>query len=119
LERRYEFSQVTPGTNFPLNGPGSPIQNLFVNPNLASSSTNAAYGGDPDASLIEFNKVLKLDPNNANALFIIGMIRWKDKLDADGAIKAWSLMLKRNPHHQQRAQVEDLITRAKLHGAAQ
>lgn len=40
LERRYEFSQVVPGTSLPLNGPGSPIQNLFVNPNLTASSTN-------------------------------------------------------------------------------
>ena len=40
LERRYEFSQVTPGSNFPLNGPGSPIQNVFVDPNLTSGSTN-------------------------------------------------------------------------------
>ncbi len=40
LERRYEFSQVTPGTAFPLNGPGSPIQNLFINPNLSGSAAN-------------------------------------------------------------------------------
>lgn len=40
LERRYEFSQVIPGTSFPLTGPGSPIQNVFVNPNLTASSTN-------------------------------------------------------------------------------
>jgi len=41
LERRYEFSQVAPGNSPPLNGPGSPIQNLFVNPNLTAGNTNA------------------------------------------------------------------------------
>jgi predicted CXXCH cytochrome family protein len=40
LERRYEFSQVTPGTNFPLTGPGSPIQNVFINPSRNVGSTN-------------------------------------------------------------------------------
>jgi len=40
LERRYEFSKVAPGTNFPVNGPGSPILNPFVNPSLEGGSTN-------------------------------------------------------------------------------
>ncbi len=40
LERRYEFSQVTPGVNFPVNGPGSPIQNPFISPSLNAGSTN-------------------------------------------------------------------------------
>lgn len=40
LERRYEFSTVAPGTNFPLNGPGSPIQNTFINPSLVGGNTN-------------------------------------------------------------------------------
>jgi hypothetical protein len=40
LERRYEFSQVVPGTNFPFNGPGSPIQNLFISPSLTAGAIN-------------------------------------------------------------------------------
>ncbi|MGE5736240.1 MAG: cytochrome c3 family protein [Acidobacteriota bacterium] len=40
MERRYEFSKVAPGTSFPLTGPGSPIQNTFVNPSLAADSAN-------------------------------------------------------------------------------
>lgn len=42
LERRYEYSQVTPGTNFPLDGPGSviPDQYLFKSPSLNSTNTN-------------------------------------------------------------------------------
>jgi hypothetical protein len=39
LERRYEFSKVAPGSNFPINGPGSPILNPFVNPSLDGGST--------------------------------------------------------------------------------
>jgi decaheme cytochrome c component MtrC/MtrF-like protein len=34
VERRYEFSQVAPGTP-PLAGPGSPVQNLFPSPSLS------------------------------------------------------------------------------------
>lgn len=40
MERRYEFSRVAPGNNFPINGPGSPILNPFVNPSLEGGSTN-------------------------------------------------------------------------------
>ena len=40
MERRYEFSKVVPGTTFPTTGPGSPIQNVFINPSLAGDSTN-------------------------------------------------------------------------------
>jgi predicted CXXCH cytochrome family protein len=40
MERRYEFSKVAPGSNFPINGPGSPILNPFVNPSLEADSTN-------------------------------------------------------------------------------
>jgi cytochrome c-type biogenesis protein CcmH/NrfG len=76
------------------------------------------YAGDVDRALVEFNNVLKLDPNNANALVNIGMIRWKDKLDAAGAINVWRLMLRRNPSHPQRAYVEQLIAKAEQHSAA-
>jgi hypothetical protein len=40
LERRYEFSKVAPGSNFPITGPGSPILNPFVSPSLEGDSTN-------------------------------------------------------------------------------
>ena len=40
MERRYEFSQVAPGNNPPLNGPGSPVQNLFISPDLSAGGPN-------------------------------------------------------------------------------
>ena len=40
MERRYEFSQVAPGNNPPLNGPGSPVLNLFPNPDLSAGGAS-------------------------------------------------------------------------------
>jgi len=71
------------------------------------------YAGDPDSALAEFEKVLKGDPDNANALFNVGMVKWQSKSDVDGAVAAWQEILTKNPNHPRRAEVEQLIVRAK------
>ena len=73
------------------------------------------YAGDPDDALAEFDRVLKSDPDNANAMFNVGMIKWQSKSDADGAVAAWQQILKKYPNHPRRAEVEQLIARAKQH----
>ena len=73
------------------------------------------YAGDPDDALAEFDRVLKSDPDNANAMFNVGMIKWQSKSDADGAVATWQQMLKKYPNHPRRAEVEQLIARAKQH----
>jgi cytochrome c-type biogenesis protein CcmH/NrfG len=73
------------------------------------------YAGDPDDALAEFDHVLKSDPDNANAMFNVGMIKWQSKSDADGAVAAWQQILKKYPNHPRRAEVEQLIARAKQH----
>jgi cytochrome c-type biogenesis protein CcmH/NrfG len=70
------------------------------------------YAGDPDDALAEFEQVLKSDPNNVNALFNVGMVKWQSKSDVEGALAAWRQILKKNPHHPRRAEVEQLIARA-------
>ena len=75
------------------------------------------YAGDPDDALAEFDRVLKSDPNNANAMFNLGMVKWQSKSDADGAVSAWQQILKKYPNHPRRAEVEQLIARAKQHRA--
>ena len=76
------------------------------------------YAGDPDRALAEFHKVLKSDPNNANALFNVGMIKWQSKSDADGAIAAWQQLLNSNPRHPRRAEIEQLIVQVKQQRSA-
>ena len=71
------------------------------------------YAGDSDHALAEFDRVLKSDPDNANAMFNVGMIKWQSKSDADGAVAAWQQILKKYPSHPRRAEVEQLIARAK------
>jgi len=73
------------------------------------------YAGDPDSALAEFENVLKSDPNNANALFNVGMVKWQSKSDAEGAVAAWRQLLLKYPNHPRKAEVEQLMVRAKQH----
>ncbi len=69
------------------------------------------YSGNPDAALQQYETILKADPRNDQALFNRGMVRWRGKQDAKGAIESWKLLLKLNPKNSRRASVEDLIAR--------
>ncbi len=73
------------------------------------------YAGRSDDAIAQFEKSLKSDPGNANALFNLGMVKWQSKFDVDGAISAWQQLLKAHPDHPRRAEVEEMITRAKQH----
>jgi cytochrome c-type biogenesis protein CcmH/NrfG len=59
------------------------------------------------------NRALEVDPKSANALFNLGMLNWKVKKDPQAAIQDWELLLKNNPNHPKRAQVESLIAKVK------
>ena len=74
------------------------------------------YAGDTAAALGDFDRVLKRDPGNANALYNVGMIKWQSQYDVDGAIAAWQTLLDKNPNHPRRAEVQELIARARQHG---
>ena len=67
------------------------------------------YSGDSDSAIAEFQRVLKADSGNANALFNLGMVKWHSKSDADGALAAWRQLLQKNPNHPRRAEIEKLI----------
>lgn len=78
------------------------------------------YSADPVAALADFEQVLRSDPGNANALYNVGLIKWQSQYDVKGAVAAWQLLLQKNPNHPHRAEVEELIARAKQHsGIAQ
>jgi cytochrome c-type biogenesis protein CcmH/NrfG len=73
------------------------------------------YSGDPDAALQQFQQSLKNDSKNPDALFNLGVIKWKARNDQSGAVAAWQQLLKSNPSLQadKRAQVQKLIAQVK------
>jgi len=73
------------------------------------------YAGEAEEALAEFEKVLKSDPDNANALFNVGLIQWQSKLNPAGALAAWQQLLEKHPHHPRRTEVERLIALARQH----
>ena len=73
------------------------------------------YGGDDTKAIDAWNRALRLDPNNPDALFNIGYVKWHAQGDRKAAIDAWQRLLKTSPNHPMRAQVEELLSRAKQH----
>ncbi len=73
------------------------------------------YAGATDKAIDALNRALKLDPKYADALFNLGMMKWEEKGDAKGAIECWQRLLKTNPNHPRRAEVEQVIAEARKH----
>jgi Cytochrome c biogenesis factor len=78
------------------------------------------YNGSVDAALEQLKIALQNDPKNAASLFNLGMIRWRGKKDAAGAIAAWEELLKTNPQlgGDRKAAVQKLIADVKQHGSS-
>lgn len=70
------------------------------------------YEGDVDGALAQLQKSLKYEPTHPGTLFNLGMIRWKGKGDAEGAVAAWKELLKTNPNLPQKESIEQLIAKA-------
>lgn len=88
-------------------------KNIPIRVELASS---LYYSGDVDGALAQLDLALKYDPKDTNSLFNIGVIRWKGKQDAPGAIAAWQELLKVHPDLDRRPIVEKMITEARTGG---
>jgi len=84
-------------------------KNGAVRTQLASS---LYYSGDVDSATKELQQVLKSDPKNANALFNLGMMKWKGQNDAAGAIATWQELLRTNPNLDRKPIVEQAIAEA-------
>jgi len=67
------------------------------------------YSGKPDAAIDNLNQALRLDPTFADALFNLGMVKWRAKGDNKGAIACWEKLLKTNPNHPNLDVVRQLI----------
>lgn len=90
-------------------------KSLQVNPKDVATRTELAsclyYTGDVDGALTQLQQAVKDDPGSANALFNLGLIRWKGKQDAKGAVASWQQLLKSNPKldDARKSQVQKLI----------
>jgi cytochrome c-type biogenesis protein CcmH/NrfG len=71
--------------------------------------------GSGDKALETENRALKIDPKSADTLFNLGMLKWQVQGDFNGAVKCWETLLKENPNHPRRAQVEKMIAEVKQH----
>jgi tetratricopeptide (TPR) repeat protein len=71
------------------------------------------YAGNADAAIAEFNKALTYQPTNANTLFNRGLVEWKGKSDAAGAVADWQKLLAANPNYDGKENVKKLMADAK------
>lgn len=82
---------------------------------LTSLGNAYYYAQDPEKALAIFQRAVALEPGFPDALFNIGMIKWQAQGDPKGAVEAWQKLLKANPNHPRRQQVEEMIAKAKQH----
>jgi len=85
-------------------------KNLGVRADYASCMY---YTGDVDGALAQLNQSLTYDPKHAGTLMNIGIIRWRGKNDADGAIAAWEQLLRYHPDFPQKDLVQQMLTQAR------
>ena len=83
-------------------------QNVGVRTELASC---LYYTGDVDGALQQLRQAVQISPKDSNSLFNLGVIEWKEKKDAHGALAAWDQLLKSNPTlaPEKKSEVEKLI----------
>jgi cytochrome c-type biogenesis protein CcmH/NrfG len=87
-------------------------KNAAVRTDLA---TALFYNNDPDHAISEFDRALKDDPKNGNALFNRGIVKWQAKMDVNGAVADWEKLLKENPNYEQADKVRMYMAQAKKH----
>jgi len=78
-------------------------------------ATALFYSNDFDHSIAEFDRALKDDPKNSNALFNRGIVKWQGKMDVNGAVADWELLLKQDPRYEQADKVRMYEAQAKKH----
>lgn len=92
---------------------------LKAKPSDAAVRTDMAtaywYMGNADAAIVEFNKALTYEPNKANTLFNLGLVKWQGKMDIQGAVADWEKLLATNPNYEGKEKVQQMIAEAKKH----
>jgi cytochrome c-type biogenesis protein CcmH/NrfG len=96
-------------------------KSLEANPKNVGARTDLAsclfYQGDVDGAIAQLKKSLAYDPRHAGALLNLGIVRWKGKGDAAGAIESWNQLLKYHPDFEGKEMVEQMIAEAKAQSA--
>jgi cytochrome c-type biogenesis protein CcmH/NrfG len=90
---------------------------LALRPNDVNVRTDMAtalfYSGNPQRAVEEFKASLKVDPNHAQTLFNMGIVKYEGLKDSSGAIAAWERLLATNPNYPDKQKVQTLIEKAK------
>jgi len=93
-------------------------KSLAADPKNSAVRTDLAtamfYIGQTDQSLAQFDRMLKDDPKNGNALFNRGVVK-QAKMDVKGAIADWEKLLKEQPNFPQADQVRMYIAQTQKH----
>jgi tetratricopeptide (TPR) repeat protein len=71
------------------------------------------YAGRPDEALTQYARSLAIDPDHAQTLFNIGIVKSEGKRDYAGAIASWETLLARNPQYSRAQDVRSLIADAR------
>ena len=76
-------------------------KSLAINPKDTAVRTDMAtalfYSNDPARAIAEFDRALKDDPENSNARFNRGIVKWQAKMDVKGALEDWEMLLSETP----------------------
>jgi tetratricopeptide (TPR) repeat protein len=70
------------------------------------------YSGRADEALAQYATSLAIDPNHAQTLFNLGIVKSDGKRDYRGAVEAWQTLLDKNPTYPNATNVRNMITQA-------
>lgn len=70
------------------------------------------YSGRADEALRQYAKSLAIDPNHAQTLFNVGIVKSDGKRDYRGAVEAWQALLDKNPSYPNAISVKNMIAGA-------
>jgi cytochrome c-type biogenesis protein CcmH/NrfG len=107
VARQYQTAQEYYERSLAINGTDADV--------LMHLSGCYYYQGDIDKAISVLQRSLRVQPDHPQSLYILGMIQWQEKGDAKAAIATWERLLKTSPNDPNRAKVEQMISRAKLH----
>ncbi len=86
------------------------------NSNVRTDMATAFYYlGDADRAITELNTSLQYNPNHAQTLLNLGLIKWQAKMDINGAVAAWQKLIDTNPNFEGAEKVKQMIAQAKQH----
>jgi tetratricopeptide (TPR) repeat protein len=71
------------------------------------------YSGRPDEALAQYAVSLAIEPDHAQTLFNLGIVRSQGKSDYAGAVQAWQRLLETNPGYASAAAVRTMIADAR------